>query len=103
MRASSGVASVQVIQLYLDESAEKMKVLSEAGAGADWHTVASVAHAMKSSSMNVGAMSLGEMFKRLEAESKVENTGVITPLLARLPEFYEEVVVQLREKILVSS
>ncbi len=94
---------VQVLQLYLDESTEKMKVLSKAGERGDWEAVAGVAHTMKSSSMNVGAMSLGEMFKRLEAESKVENTGVITPLLARLPEFYEDVVVQLREKISVSS
>lgn len=93
----------QILQVYLEDSSEKMVTLKAAGESADWATVSSIAHAMKSSSMNVGAMELGELFKVLEVDSTEGNTDKAGLLLASLQELYQKVVEQLRGQLTVSA
>ena len=93
----------QILHVYIENSSEKMVVLVAAVESADWVTVSSIAHAMKSSSMNVGAMELGELFKMLEADLKDANADRIGALLADLKKLHQEVVKQLQGQLTIST
>ncbi len=59
-----------VVQAYLDSSAELLGELRDAAEVRDAEALRRAAHTLKSSSRNVGARALGDLCERLEAQSR---------------------------------
>jgi HPt (histidine-containing phosphotransfer) domain-containing protein len=59
----------QMIALFLKGSAEKLPAIEEKLAGDHLKDVAALCHQLKSSSGNLGALSLGKLFEQLESEA----------------------------------
>lgn len=66
-----------VIETYLQSAIEAKGRLSEAIAANDAGRVVEIAHALKSSSANLGAMNLANMCKRIERMAREENLAAI--------------------------
>jgi len=93
----------EVIQMFLDEAPEHLAALRQAQAGGDCVELARVAHAMKSSSFNVGAKSLGELCKRLERQGKDGDAAGAGDLVAAIEITLEDVKPLLRAEMKVAA
>ncbi len=65
----------EMIETYL--SSDKRKVLSDAYSSGNWKDYETYVHALKSTSMNIGAVTLSEHAKALEIAAKEGNYGYI--------------------------
>lgn len=69
----------KVITIYLDQSSKLLDKLSEASKKQDVETVREISHALKSSSVNVGAIGLSDLCKQVEhicKQGRIENSLV---------------------------
>ena len=57
---------LELIDIYLNETPVQIKAISAALANSDAHALAQVAHKLKGSSMNIGAVRMGELCLKLE-------------------------------------
>jgi two-component system, sensor histidine kinase and response regulator len=67
----------RLVQTYLREAGEGMVKLEHALGALDASAVARVAHGLKSSTLNVGARSLGELFKEIETLARNEKLDAV--------------------------
>ena len=75
---ADGAVLTEVIAMYLDEAARNLNRLKTAVESQDAGEVDRAAHAFKSASLNVGALQIGEMCRKLERQGKAgELSGAV--------------------------
>jgi CheY-like chemotaxis protein len=89
----------KVIGLYLDSSRSLMEKLRSALTCSDAGGVREAAHALKSSSANVGALTLADLAKKLEHIGREANLGAAGSLPEQLFAEYERVIQALKGQI----
>jgi len=87
----------EVIDLYLDDAATRMEAIRKAVADRDSPSLAAAAHALKSSSGNVGATRVREICRELEVIGQAGRAAGAEKLLAQLESEYERAGKELRE------
>ena len=96
-RKKGGVKRVnKLIELYFEHSAQLMTQLRAARDNGDLAAAGDLAHSLKSSSANVGAMCLAALCKQLELAAKQGEEQSPVELLPALEKEYEEVIVALK-------
>lgn len=81
----------QIIGLYMKDTPRQLKGLSEAIAENDSASIINVAHTLKSSSANMGAMRLSSLFKELEMGGRADSLENATALLDQVTDEYQQV------------
>ncbi len=81
----------KVIQTYMTESPGLLEKLSCAIQQQDSYVIFQTAHSLKSSSANIGAVILAELFKQLEAMAKAQSLGQAETVLATISREYDRV------------
>ncbi len=75
---ADGAVLTEVIAMYLDEAARNLNRLKTAVESQDAGEVDRAAHAFKSASLNVGALQIGELCRKLERQGKAgELSGTV--------------------------
>ncbi len=75
---ADGAVLTEVIAMYLDEAARNLNRLKTAVESQDAGEVDRAAHAFKSASLNVGALQIGELCRKLERQGKAgELSGAV--------------------------
>jgi PAS domain S-box-containing protein len=86
-----GSVMKEIFQMYLDELPAHVSGMQSAQQAADNKALAAVAHAMKSASHNIGAKTVAELCKRLEAEAKAGHAADCEELVAAILALLERV------------
>ncbi|MBP0984703.1 MAG: response regulator [Oscillospiraceae bacterium] len=81
----------EILALYVRKSAEKREHIEELFRQKDWKNYVIEVHALKSTSMSIGAIKLSELAKELEAAGKAESYGIIEKKNDELLRLYGEV------------
>jgi CheY-like chemotaxis protein len=92
----------RLAELYVTSSAALVETLSVVARTGDAHGVAQAAHALKSSSANVGALSLAATCGELELVANENKTELIEALVARLLREHSDVLNELEQKHLAA-
>ncbi len=90
---------VKVISTYLEESSRLIAELQESEMKHDSVVLYKTAHALKSSSANVGAKNLSEMCKSLEMIGRSGSLEGITPLIRSIENEYQKATHELIEEM----
>jgi signal transduction histidine kinase/FixJ family two-component response regulator len=90
---------LRVIRMYLGSSRELMARLGEALDNHDAGAIRETAHALKSSSANVGAMKLSALFGRIETSTRQNDEPQARELQVEIRREYERVVEALRVRV----
>lgn len=85
-------AYCEILSLYVKKSEEKREYIAELLRQKDWKNYIIEVHALKSTSLSVGAIRLSELAKELEAAGRVESYGIIEKKNDELLQMYGEVV-----------
>jgi len=93
----------KIIRVYLDEAPPLLKRLAKAETAHDTTALYQAAHALKSSSFNVGALELAKHCKELEAIGREGATAGITPLMCAIETGYRKAAIQLEQELEVSN
>jgi HPt (histidine-containing phosphotransfer) domain-containing protein len=88
----------KVIALYLDSAGKLTAQISSAVAAGDPDGMRLAAHALKSSSGNVGATGLVEIARQLEALGREKQLDAAGPLMSRMADEYQRVVHALKAR-----
>ena len=86
----------RIITIYLDSAPMLMEAIKTAISAADGTLVSKSAHALKSSSMNVGALGLGSLCAELERSGKADSIEVAKKLFDRAERLYAAVTTALQ-------
>ncbi|MEQ8207005.1 MAG: response regulator, partial [Woeseia sp.] len=86
----------RVIGIYLDSSIEIKERLLGALSNTDTNTARESAHALKSSSINVGATRLADLCKNIETLARNDSMSEIQELKSKLEREYERAITALR-------
>jgi CheY-like chemotaxis protein len=86
----------EVMQVYLDSSAVLVPQTEQAAIAADGANLRRLAHSLKSSSANVGAEALSDLFRRLEIMGREERTLDAIPLFVEVRKAYRDVTTEIR-------
>jgi CheY-like chemotaxis protein/HPt (histidine-containing phosphotransfer) domain-containing protein len=70
-----------LVRVYLEDTPKSIALLEKAAATADTQGLIAPAHSLKSTSANLGALSLSELAKRLEHGARAGDLGNETPTL----------------------
>ncbi|SFR89387.1 Hpt sensor hybrid histidine kinase [Stenotrophomonas maltophilia] len=70
LQAVIGDAATQIVSVYLEDAPAMVQALQQAAQDHDGQRLQTVAHSLKSSSANVGAMSLSAVAQRIEHEAR---------------------------------
>ena len=81
----------EIVELYLVDSAERMEQVAEASTRSDADAIRGAAHALKSSSANIGAMRFSQACASLEAAARGEDLEGLSELVRSALEMYEDV------------
>lgn len=84
----------EILDLFLEDSNERMRAMTDAVRAKDPEEAARAAHAMKSSSRNVGARALSELCRQIESGARDQQE--LDDLLAQSLTEYEVVCAELR-------
>ncbi len=90
---------IKVIQAYLEGSGQVIVKISEAYASRDLNKLGQLAHGLKSSSGNVGAITLSEKSRDLEMLCKDESLHIDGHLIASIESEFAIVQQELRKEI----
>ncbi|MGN0585730.1 MAG: ATP-binding protein [Oscillospiraceae bacterium] len=82
----------EILALYVKKGEEKIQQIGELFDSEDWKNYVIEVHALKSTSMSVGAEKLSALAKELELAGKSENYGVIKKKNGELLRLYGEVI-----------
>jgi two-component system, sensor histidine kinase and response regulator len=85
----------KVIDHYLSQSPETIRMLNEAVAANDGELIRAIVHRFKSGSANLGAMRLAEICAGMESSARVNTMAVNQEILAALEGEYEAVRIAL--------
>ena len=88
---------VILVETYLDEAAAIIKRKVDAAGVGDVAGIADAAHALKSSSANVGAVLMSKLSKEIEADAKSGMLGDVAARVAELERVYQQTEQQYRE------
>ncbi|MBQ0799677.1 MAG: response regulator [Porticoccaceae bacterium] len=88
---------VILVETYLEEAPAIIKRKVDAAGAGDAAGVADAAHALKSSSANVGAVVMSRLSKEIEADAKGGMLDDITVRVAKLERIYQQTEQQYRE------
>ena len=89
----------RIITIYLDSTPMLMEAIKTAISAADGTLIFKSAHALKSSSMNVGALGLGSLCAELELTGKAGSNEESKSLFGRLETQYTAVTTTLQESL----
>ena len=79
---------VELVNLFLEDTPERMRELSAALEKQDPRAIEHAAHALKSSAANLGALGLSDLFRAIESAGREKDLGRAATLVAKaLPEF----------------
>ncbi|MBS0395409.1 MAG: response regulator, partial [Proteobacteria bacterium] len=90
---------VRVIAIYLQNSLELREALRRAAIGGDAPALAAAAHALKSSSANVGAVVVAELCGDIEAAVRESDITAAWSALDRLIHEHDRVLTSLRQRV----
>ena len=82
----------EVLQIYVDTAPEKLALIKQLLQEEDWKNYIIEVHALKSTSLNIGASVLSARAKELEFAGKEENYQLIYENTDEVLEMYREVV-----------
>ena len=85
----------EILQVYLTTGLQKIREIREKYKEEDWKNYTILVHALKSTSIGIGATRLGEMAKELELASKEENISYIQAHHKEVMQEYEEVLLEI--------
>ncbi len=85
----------EVLQVYLSNGLQKIREIREKYKNEDWKNYTILVHALKSTSIGIGAQKLGEMAKELETAGKEENISYIQAHHREVMHEYEEVLLEI--------
>jgi two-component system, sensor histidine kinase and response regulator len=95
--SSGGLSLVKrIMQVYLDTSGEIVLQVEQAVSAEDAEMLRRAAHSLKSSSANVGAARLSELFHRLEMMGRERELDKARPFLATVRQAYSDVTDEIR-------
>ena len=89
----------RIITIYLDSSPMLMEAIKTAINGADGSLLSNSSHSLKSSSMNVGAGSLGSLCAELERTGKTGSIVEAKNLVERLKKQYTDASAALHDAL----
>jgi CheY-like chemotaxis protein len=95
-KGGSGDLVERVVLAYLESSVRLIAELQTAVESSDADSVRTSAHALKSSSANVGALNLAKLCKQMEDKGREENFSDIDILQRRIQREYERAVAALQ-------
>ncbi len=85
----------EILQVYLNSGLQKIREIREKYKAEDWKNYTILVHALKSTSIGIGATSLGEMAKNLEMAGKEGNISYIQAHHREVMQEYEEVLLEI--------
>ncbi len=89
----------EMVELFIQDTHEKVAALRNAAESRDAAMLSQVAHSLKSSSAQLGAVSLSHYCKELEMFGKDKEVEEAVKLIPTIEIVYEQVVAALQEKI----
>jgi len=89
----------ELVNLFLADTPERLRSLSEAMERHDPTALERAAHALKSSSANLGALELSGLFRDIEAAGREKDLRRAGPLVARTQPEFERVEAALRSEM----
>lgn len=100
-RPGGGDVLSQIVQLYLEKIPQLLDLLRDAVTRDDAAAIFRIAHSLKSSSGNVGAMTLVELCKELEVMGRTQSTAeapaTFTAIAAEYAMVQEALAAELRK------
>jgi HPt (histidine-containing phosphotransfer) domain-containing protein len=88
-----------LIECYLTEAPKLVENISTAIATQDAQTLWKTAHQLKSSSASVGAMTLAQVCKQLEAQGRSNKFQSSLEVISHLHQEYEQVKTDLKKEL----
>ena len=88
LREEIGDAVIKVVKVYLDDTPNSLQKMQQALTQNDLETVKRLAHSLKSSSANVGAMQMSFLARNLEQELN-QGTSDATKIAAAIKEMHD--------------
>ncbi|MBQ8634317.1 MAG: response regulator [Lachnospiraceae bacterium] len=85
----------EILQVYLTSGLQKIREIREKYKAEDWKNYTILVHALKSTSIGIGATALGEMAKELEMAGKEGNISFIQARHREVMHEYEEVLLEI--------
>ena len=85
----------EILQVYLTTGLQKIREIREKYKEEDWKNYTILVHALKSTSIGIGATGLGEMAKELELAGKEGNISYIQAHHREVMHEYEEVLLEI--------
>ena len=98
-RLSGGGVFARVVHIFLDEAPTALADLQSAVRDGDAAGIATIAHALKSSTLNVGATTMTAVCRQLEELGRSGTTDGAASLLTTLDALYEKVNPALKERL----
>ncbi|HEX6886065.1 MAG TPA: response regulator [Planctomycetota bacterium] len=90
---------VELVNLFLADTPERLQTMHEALEKRDLTAVERAAHALKSSSANLGALGLSHLFREIESAGRERDLDRIASLVGRARPEYERVEAALRSEL----
>ncbi|MBL8478728.1 MAG: Hpt domain-containing protein [Sterolibacteriaceae bacterium] len=87
----------RIVRIYIDSAAETLRQIEQAIAGRDPEALRQATHSLKSSTASIGAMSLADLFRELEAMAKAARIDDAAVVFDEARNEYERVLVALRD------
>lgn len=87
----------ELVDLFVSDTPARLESLSKAVAGSDLRTIEEVAHSLKSSCGNLGAMGLSALFRDIEALGREQTIDGVAELFAKSQAEYALVEKALRD------
>ena len=82
----------EILEMYAKKGPEKKKYIDELFEKKDWKNYIIEVHALKSTSLSIGAVKLSELAKELEAAGKAKSYGTIEKKNSILSDMYGEII-----------
>ena len=89
---------LELVNMFLSDTPERLRALTEALDQRDPLGLERAAHALKSSSANLGALGLSDLFRDIEAAGRARDLSRAASLVARTKPEFERVEVALRSE-----
>ncbi len=89
----------KILHAFLEPADDYMHKLKDAIMNEDTDSLCRLAHTLKSSSANIGAESLSEMFKQLEAHGRAGELTQAKALQENLLQHYQQVLVEIKKTL----
>jgi signal transduction histidine kinase/DNA-binding response OmpR family regulator/HPt (histidine-containing phosphotransfer) domain-containing protein len=90
---------IELVNLFLSDTPERLRALGEAMEHRDPTALERAAHALKSSSANLGALELSALFRDIEAAGREKDLSRAAKLVARTQPEYQRVEAALRSEV----